>query len=959
MAHRSPSHFPIVGLGASAGGLGALERFFAAVAPDSGMAFVVVTHQQPGRQSLLPELLGKAAKIPVTGALHGMSLRVNHAYVAPPSFCLTIRGEQIQLEPLNPGDPRLPIDHFFRSLAEHERDRAIAIVLSGTGSDGTRGIAEIKANAGLVLAQDPSTAQYPGMPQSAIATKMVDYILGPERMQERLQEYVRSRYTLPPEDPQSLLEQAGLLKVLAALRHRTQHDFTAYKKSTIRRRVQRRMNVHGFGDPREYADYLEQTPFEIDALFKELLISVTSFFRDPEVFAALEAHFPALVERKADGDSMRAWIAGCATGEEAYSIAIILRELCASSNKNLKVQLFATDLDPHAIEVARAGCYPEGVAADITPERLKRFFTKEDSVYRVNKDVRESVVFATQNLIRDPPFSKLDLVSCRNLLIYLEHELQRRVLQVFSYSLLPQGILVLGTSESITGFDAHFLTLEKRWKLFQRRPHEGDDPALPDFGPSARFGGQIAPSPATPGPRRSIGQLVERVLLTKFAPPTVVIGQRGEIIYIHGKAGPYLEPHAGEPSNNLLSMAREGLHIELSAAIRQANLQDEPVVRRGVRVKSNGGYSAVRLSVHKLNEPEQLRGTLMVSFELEPPTDGPEEGAAASHDLPASDHIALELELQRTRENLQGTIEELESSNEELKSTNEELQSTNEELQSTNEELETSREEMQSLNEELQTVNVELGQRNRALSETNDDMQNLLNSTDVATLFLDDRLHIRRFTTQAKNVFSLIDTDVGRPISDLVANLRHDRLLDDAREVLRTLSSHEQEIQTKDGAWRLLRIMPYRTHDNLIGGLVLTFFDIDRLRRGALKDAGERTLAQSALDALPTPLLMLDSELVVISANRAFYRRFRATPKQWVGEAFAPVIDDTDGVSQVSARLRGLITNGAGDREEFQLSGAFARLGKGDFILTAHPMRSSDMESHLLVSIEDREGKRP
>jgi two-component system CheB/CheR fusion protein len=816
------------------------------------------------------------------------------------------------------------------------------------------GISEVKANAGLVLAQEPHSAQYPGMPQSAITTQMVDYVLTPEKMPERLIEYVRLRHSSPPEDLHSQLEESGMLKVLSTLRDRTQHDFTAYKKSTMRRRIQRRMNVHGMTESRDYAHFLDRTPFEVDALFKELLISVTSFFRDPEAYLALERHFARLIEQKPDQGSVRGWIAGCATGEEAYSLAIVIRELLSASGKSLKVQLFATDLDPHAVDLARSGCYPEGISADVSPERLQRFFTREDSAYRVNKEVRESVVFATQNLIRDPPFTKLDLISCRNLLIYLEPELQRRVFQVFSYSLRPEGILMLGTSESISGFDSHFATVDKRWKLFQRRAYEADGPTLPTLGGSTRFAGPVSRVEPVNGLRRTMTQLLERVLLATFAPPTVIISQRGEIIYIHGKTGPFLEPPAGEPSNILVNMAREGLHIELPAAIRQATLQDSPVVRPGLRVKTNGGYSPVRLTVRKLAEPEALRGTLMVSFELEVAPDSepdPHQFADGSEDV-----AALEHELQRMRENLQGTIEELESSNEELKSTNEELQSTNEELQSANEELETSREEMQSLNEELQTVNVELGQRNRALSETNDDMQNLLNSTEVATLFLDDKLQIRRFTTQAKKVFSLIDTDVGRPISDLSANLRHERLLDDAREVLRTLSSHEEELQTKDGAWRLMRIMPYRTHDNVIDGLVLTFIDIDRLKRGVQEQLAARVLAQSTIDALPIPMLVLDAELVVVSGNRSFYTRFRTTPKLWVGEPFGHVIEEVE--AQATGRLRALLTNGDG-REQFRVSGSFSRLGRGDFSVNAYSVHSPEIPPHVLISIEDAAVAKP
>jgi two-component system CheB/CheR fusion protein len=476
-----PASFPVVGIGASAGGLAALEEFFENVPEDSGMAYVVVTHQAPGRATLLPELLQRRTKLPVTSAADGMRLELNHAYIAPPGTCLSVDDEHLQVEPQD-GNPRvLPIDQFFRSIAYTEGENAIAIMLSGNGSDGAIGITAVKGAAGLVMAQDPKSAQYPGMPASAIATQLVDYVLRPSEMPERLVRYVRGRARLPapPLDQNDEDVRVALQRVLVILRNRTGSDFTAYKKSTIGRRIERRMTVHGISNLGDYARFLEQAPFEVDALFKELLISVTAFFRDPSAFESLEHELVRLTEMKGDDSPLRAWVPACSTGEEAYSLAILIKEVMQRTGRDFKVQIFATDLDPHAIELARGGHYSEGIAADVSPERLQRFFTKDDSGYRVNKDVREMLVFAVQNAIKDPPFTKLDLVSCRNLLIYLEQELQRRLLILFGYALLPGGVLMLGTSESVSGFDDRFAVLDKRWKLFQRR--QSGSVVLPDL----------------------------------------------------------------------------------------------------------------------------------------------------------------------------------------------------------------------------------------------------------------------------------------------------------------------------------------------------------------------------------------------------------------------------------------------------------------------------------------------
>lgn len=875
------SRFPVVVIGASAGGLAAMEVFFEHLPRDSGMAFVVVTHQSPDHNSLLPELIGRYTDMQPQAVVSGVSIAPNHVYVTPPGHWLVFRGDELHLQAFDEqrGGP-LPIDAAFRSLAHVHAERGVAIVLSGNGSDGSLGLTEVKSAYGMVMTQDPQTAQCTGMPGSAIATHMVDFVLAPSQMPGQLVRYVRNH--LPAHRQGFELDKPSsddtLQRILAVLRSRTGNDFSAYKKSTIRRRIERRMHVHSISSADEYAHFLEHTAYEVDALFRELLISVTSFFRDEQAYEVLDHELTKLIELKTDTQPLRAWVAGCATGEEAYSIAIVLKEVLLRSGKELKIQIFATDLDQHAVDVARSGRYPEGIAADVSPERLKRYFSREDSGYRVNKDVREVIIFAVQNVIKDPPFTKLDLLSCRNLLIYLESSLQKRVLSLFSYSLRTNGVLLLGTSESVSGFDDRFSALDKRWKLFQRLPTT-NALSLPEFfaerSPSLGVDHSHALARDGQRPLHGIAGVAERVLLANFVPPSVIISERGEMIYVQGRIGMFFEPAQGEPRQNVFSMAREGLRSELPAAVRKAATSVQPVVRPGLLVKTNGNFTAVTMSVRRLTEPAALRGSFLISFEDSSPQEAAPKRPTKKHSTGSPERITvLEDELQRTRENLQGMIEELETSNEELKSTNEELQSTNEELQSTNEELETSREEMQSLNEELQTVNTELEERNRALSQANDDMQNLLNSTEVATVFLDDKLHIKRFTTQARKVFSLIDTDIGRPITDLAINLRYDGLLSDAQDVLGTLVFREREIQTKEGAWRLMRIMPYRTHENLIDGLVITLVDIDRLKRAQRSALQIRLYTDEFLDAIKTGILVLDAELRVVVVNRAFCAMF-------------------------------------------------------------------------------------
>ena len=897
------SILPIIGIGASAGGLEAFEAFFGTCPADTGMAFVLVPHLDPTHQSLLCDILQRVTIMPVVEASDQLAVSANRVYVIPPNREMTIFKGVLQLSvPEQTHGQRMPIDGFLRSLAEDRAEQAVGIILSGTATDGTLGLRAIYGVGGVCIVQDPASAKYDGMPQSAIAAGYVTHILAVEKMPAfllTLKRHTVFHHSMPPLATEKVLN--GIKQILLQVRSVTGHDFSLYKKSTIGRRIERRMSLHGIEDTAVYFRYLKENPSEVHLLFKELLINVTSFFRDPEAFNTLKQNIlPALLTEKPAGYVYRVWVAGCASGEEAYSIAIVLQEVLDELREkhtlDITIQIYATDLDDDAIAVARAGKYPLNIAQDVTPERLRRFFSKDDAGYKVKKEIREMLVFAVQNVIKDPPFTKLDLLSCRNLMIYLEPELQSRLIPTFHYALKTDGVLLLSSSESIANHAELFFALDRKWKFYRAKQTSGiiqremSNSAFRMAEIVSKTGG-VAVMPNKPK-NINVVELSNRALLQAFAPASVTTDVNGNILYVHGDTGRYLRPAPGPISTNIVEMAREGLPLELRSALINAATSATPTLSREVSVKTNGGFSMVSLSVRRLPNSQADDNLLLVSFQdiaahHSPATAKEVQRKRGGVAVEAGRAELLQRELAFAKENLQATIEEQQATNEELKSTNEELQSTNEELQSANEELETSKEELQSLNEEMITVNAEQNDRIEQLNNLQNDMKNLLDSTNIGTLFLDHQLCIRRYTREAVKAYRLVSTDVGRPLSDIKSNLNDVDLLAELQIVLDTLIPREREVSSISGAHYLARMQPYRTLDNVIEGAVLTFTDITesneagRLKLASLQMAHQ--LAEGIVKTISEPLLVLDDALRVVSASAAFYKHFQLMEEKTIG----------------------------------------------------------------------------
>jgi two-component system CheB/CheR fusion protein len=819
-----------VGIGASAGGLEVLERFLAAVPKSSGFAYVVIQHLDPTHKALLAELLQRITVMPVYEATQSTFVEANTVYVIAPGSELTIDNGRLQVtSPVQTRGMRLPIDALFFSLARTQSEDAVGVVLSGMGSDGTLGLLAIKRQGGLTLAQTPESAQFDSMPRSAIAAGCVDIVGLPEELPERINRVTKrdrsgSQHALNG-DPDAHMK--SLRSILEMLRDRSRHDLSFYKTSTLLRRIERRMGVHGIASIAAYEDYLRTNPNELDLMFREMLIGVTAFFRDPQVWHQLKSVvIPELLARLNGVPALRAWVVGCSTGEEAYSLAMVFQEVVAelADANRPRMQIFASDLSAEAIEIARRGRYPKTIAADVGPLRLGNFFSEEADHFTVNTQTREMILFAQHDVIIDPPFTRLDLISCRNLLIYFNTPLQRRLMPLFRYCLKPTGVLLLGESETVGPLQSLFIPLSSKSRIYKCGGAPVDTgsvafPVIPQSSPRKRTEEPIV---STPTPQMNLQVLVDQIILQQFSPAAVLVNDRGDILYINGRTGRYLEPAAGKADWNIHVMARSGIRARLAKALRDIAQSPTPIELSGLKVDEDLD-AQVNIIVHAIRDANGLEGMALVVFRDVADASGV---SSRSKRRRAALDPSLNEELLRSREEIHALRHETRTSKEELQAANEELQSTNEELQSANEELTTSKEEAQSMNEELQTLNNELRQKLDDLALAQSDMQNLLNSTQIATLFLDNELNVRRFTDQATRIVHLREVDIGRPLSELTSTLRYDSLESDAKETLRTLVTSEREISTNDDQWFSVRIMPYRTGANVIQGVVITFVNI-------------------------------------------------------------------------------------------------------------------------------------
>ncbi|WP_210522002.1 chemotaxis protein CheB [Hymenobacter terricola] len=966
---HSAATFPLVGLGGSAGSLAAFERFFQATPPDCGMAFVVVTHLSPDQDSELAQVLQRFTRMPVQEASDGVRVRPNHVYVIPPNRDMSIlHGMLLLFAPTQAAGRRLPIDFFFQSLAKDARDRAVCIIFSGLGSDGTLGLKMVMENFGMVMVQAPETAEFDSMPRSALATEFVDYVLPAEQLPAKLLEYMRHPDARPRrEEAESSAKPAhALQKIFHLIRAQTGHDFSFYKRNTVFRRIERRMNSHQIMEFTHYVRYLQENPTEVEALFKELLIGVTKFFRDREGFENLKARLLPLLRQKPADSTVRVWAPGCSTGEEAYSLAITLLECLdgVDRSKYLKIQIFATDINPDGVDLARIGFYGDNIVPDVSAERLNRFFTKIDGGYRIKKEVRDAVVFAVHDINKDAPFTKLDLLVCRNLLIYLSAELQKNLIPVFHYALNPGGLLFLGPSENLTGFQDLFQSLDVKWKISRRTDAASSLTRLVNF-PFALARPHAQPAPAsasglmnTASARKegAFTTLVQRVLLRQYTPPAVVINPKGEILYVNGRTGRYLEPAPGIGGMNIFDMAREELNYELSGAVHKAATSHQEVVAENVKLRLDTGVQLLRLTVKVLEETEHLTGLLLVVFEEQPTPRKVRLGEATLASEPGQDvqlHI-LDKELQHTKHRLQTTIEEMESSVEELKSTNEELQSANEELQSTNEEAMTNKEEMQSLNEELMTLNMQYLSKTEELSQAANDMKNLLDATEIATIFLDNDMVIKRFTPPVHRIVSLLPADVGRPITHFANSLRYENLAQDVQQVLDRLVSVESNIQTTRGEWFAMRILPYRTLDNYISGAVITFTDITDLKILEARLQETSRFAESIVETVREPLLVLDGELRVLAISAAFAKLFGLDSALVKGQQLWELDGGAWQLPALRQRLDEALRNPTQPFEDFRFEADFPTAGRRNLLLYGRCITSQGAQTgRLLLGVQE------
>ena len=968
-----PELFPVVGVGASAGGLEAFTQLLNHLSTDTGMAFVLIQHMPASQESALSKILARETQMPVQEAQDGMKVAPNQVYVIPSNFSMTIAQGVLRLKPRSKAAGTfMSVDMFLLSLAEEQGNKAIGVILSGGDSDGTRGIQAIKGVGGVTFAQCESTAQVDSMPNTAIATGQVDFVLPPDQIAAKLAEISQHPYLASPSPVElngNLLgDENPLTVIFNLLRKATGVDFTHYKQTTLSRRIQRRMLLYKLEQLEDYARYLQGNPAEVIALYQDCLIHVTSFFRDPDSFDALKGLvFPAILKDRSPGTPLRIWVAGCSTGEEAYSIAICLLEFLADHRPQVPIQIYATDISETAIEQARSGIYTASQVANVSAQRLYRFFAQVEGGYQVNKAVREVCVFARQNLISDPPFSRLDLISCRNVLIYLGNTLQKKLLPILHYGLKPTGFLMVGTSETVGDFTDLFALRDKKNKIYAKelataRPNL--DLTASSYSPII-----IEPQPLEPDHLPSDLELqreADRIVLNEYAPAGVIVDTNLEILQFRGKTSPYLEPIPGRASLNLLRMAKGELRRELESAIYQAKQQKLPVKRDGLQVREVDRIRSITVNVTPL-QVGKSQECFLVLFEsastLELPAasnDGSTSTKRKTHNVQEIDRLKQELTM--TREHLQSIIEEQQATNQDLRAANEEILSSNEELQSTNEELETAKEEIQAANEELNTINDELRRRTQEATQVSNDLQNLLNSIHVPILMLGSDLQIRQFTPAIEGIFNLISTDIGRPLSDITHKLNVPNLEQHILEVIRTLNLKTHEIQDRDGRWYHLRIRPYRTVDNKIDGAVLVLIDIDDLKRSndqldALKRSNDqlveaRNYADAIVETVWEPLIVLNGDLQVITANHSFYETFQVSMVQTEHYSIFELGNGQWNIPQLRSHLEEIITSNT-PFQNFRVEHSFEHIGHKVMRLKARKMSMSNNTQMILLAIED------
>ncbi len=962
--------FPVVAVGASAGGLEAYTDFFHALPVDTGMAFVLIQHLAPSHHSLLAEILSKATRMPVEEVKSGTRIRPNRVYVIPPDAFMAIAAGVFTLTPRSkePGQ-HLSVNFFMRSLAAERKSGAIGIVLSGTGADGALGVADIKAEGGITFAQEPASAKYDGMPRSAIASGCVDFILPPKGIAKELERIHRHPYVshvgrVKDETAieRSLAGEDDFSRVLNLLRKVSGADFSQYKPNTIYRRAMRRVMILRLDSLGEYAKHLKEHPEEGLKLYDDVLIPVTSFFRDLETFEALKSHiYPAIVKDKGNKGTIRMWAPGCSTGEETYSLAMTLLEFLGEKASSFQVQIFGTDLNEKGIQKARAGLYRESIADEISPERMRRFFIKEADGYRINKAVRDMCVFARQNLAYDPPFSQMNLVACRNLLIYMGPELQKKIIPILHYALKPSGFLVLGSSESIAGFPSLFSTVDKKFKIYAKkavasRLHYNFSQTRYPVGSGVDVVNKARVSQDPQERKLDVEAEADRLVLKHHAPVGVVINNAMEVVQFRGRTTPYLEPAPGKPSLNLLKLARNGLALELRSLIGAARKKNAPASKNNISFDGNGHKRVLNISVSPLGgkNPSEEERYFLVLFEDVTKISGPAEKVTAKPGTAKGrEFMRLKQELAATQASLRAATESEDAVREEFQSANEEILSANEELQSTNEELETSKEELQSANEELNSLNNELGHKNAELHDLNNDLSNFLNSTKIPVVMLDRNLLIRRLTPSADLLVKAVSSDVGRPIADIRLNIKVPDMEEMIAKVLESLQPVERDVQDMQDRWHSLHILPYRTLDNKIDGVVLVLLDID-----AMKSANER-LRHSAeflrgmIDTVREPLLVLDAELRVIAINKSFQSTFKVSPDQTVKQFLFELGDGQWNIP----KLREVLEEVLSKRQTvtgFEVEHDFENLGHRKMLLNARTLvQTMDRQPMVLLAIED------